>query len=110
MSTASCPEAACRLEAGETVGIAGGLALLVVRAPAAHGALCIDTVVLTLRAAPSCGARSTGPGAIRAGDRFHDGVTGLEVVCTEPGDGVLTFAGRMLMKSRSRVRRAPNRG
>jgi hypothetical protein len=89
------------LDLGATLGIAGGVAVLVIREPRTHAVLrCGDRVLKPQRPA-ACGAARVEPGSIRAGDRFTDPVSGLQLVCTRPGDGVLNFSDRPLLKARS---------
>jgi hypothetical protein len=80
---------------GKTLGLPGGVSVLVTRAPRHGGVLRCDGDVLAPQRPPACSAR-TGTGTILAGQRFTDPVSGLEIVCTRAGDGALTFAGRPL--------------
>lgn len=92
--------------AGGTLGIAGGVAVLVTCAPQPTDVLKCDGDVLTAQRPPACSA-SAGSGTIRPGDSLTDPVSGLEVVCTRAGSGILTFAGRPLQRcpqSASRTR------
>lgn len=83
---------------GMTLGIHGGVSVLVTRAPDEHGVLTCCGKVLTPQRPPACSAMRTGSGAIRPGMWFTDLTSGLEVVCTRAGDGALSFAGRPLQR------------
>jgi hypothetical protein len=80
---------------GTTLGLPSGVSVLVTRAPRKGGVLRCDGDVLTPQRPPACSA-GAGTGTIRAGQRFTEPVSGLEIVCTRAGDGALTFAGRPL--------------
>jgi hypothetical protein len=84
---------------GQTLGVAGGVSVLVTRAPDEHGVLRCGGDVLTPQRPPACGAPRTGSGTIRPGTWFTDQVSGLQVVCTRAGHGTLTFAGRPMVLS-----------
>lgn len=91
-------QADARPGVGQTLGVPGGLSLLVTRAPDEYGVLMCDDDVLTPQRPPACSAALAGSGAIRPGTGFNDPVSGLEVVCTRAGHGTLTFAGRPLKR------------
>jgi len=81
-----------------TLGVPSGVSVLVMRAPDEDGILRCDGELLTPQRPPACSAIPDKSGTIRPGDRFSDPVSGLEVVCTRAGDGVLSFAGRPLQR------------
>lgn len=83
---------------GMTLGIPGGVSVLVIRAPAGAGVLTCGGEVLLPQRPPACSARA-GFGTIRPGERFTDPASGLEVVCTRAGCGTLAFGGRPLGRS-----------
>jgi hypothetical protein len=93
----------------QTLGFPGGIAVLVRHAPSEPGVIRCDGKVLTSRRPPACSSVTPDrSGTIRPGDLFTDHMSGLELVCTFPGDGVLTFQGRSLQRlgaaqSRDRV-------
>lgn len=89
---------ALAVRAFRTLGIPSGVSVLVVRAPDEGGISRCDDEPLTPRRPPACSAVLDKSGTIRPGDRFSDPVSGLEVVCTRAGDGVLSFAGRPLQR------------
>jgi hypothetical protein len=80
---------------GKTLGLPGGVSVLVTHTPDGAGVLRCDGEVLTPQRPPACSAQP-GTGTMRPGDRFTDPVSGLEIVCTRGGSGALTFAGRPL--------------
>jgi hypothetical protein len=82
---------------GKTLGLAVGVSVFVTRAPDEEGVLRCDGDILAPQRPPACSAR-TGTGTIRPGERFTDPASGLEVVCTRPGSGTLTFADRPLQR------------
>jgi hypothetical protein len=86
--------AACGV--GRTLGVPGGISVLVIRAPAEDGPLRCGDEILTLQPPPACSAIPAKTGTIRPGQWFTDPASGLEVVCTRAGYGVLTFAGRAM--------------
>jgi hypothetical protein len=88
------------LDLGTTLGFAEGVAVVVIREPRTHGVLRCGDRVLKPQRPPACGAARVEPGSIRAGDRFNDPVSGLQLICTRPGDGVLNFSDRPLLKAR----------
>src|SRR3979411_1787044 len=79
---------------GATLGVPGGVAVLVTSPPGTRGELKCNDQVLVPQRPPACGAASAPAGSIRAGDRLHDPASGLEVVCTNSGHGALTFCDR----------------
>lgn len=79
---------------GRTLGVPGGVSVLVIREPAGDGLLRCGDEVLTPQPPPACSAIPEKTGTIWPGQRFADPASGLEVVCTRAGHGVLTFAGR----------------
>ena len=84
--------AGCRT--GRTLGVPGGVSVLVIREPAGDGLLRCGDEVLTSQPPPACSAIPEKAGTVWPGLRLADPASGLEVVCTRAGHGVLTFAGR----------------
>ena len=91
-SALSLDSAACGV--GRTLGVPGGVSVLVTCAPAEDGLLRCDGEILIAQQPPACSALPGKTGRIRPGQWFTDPVSGLEVVCTRAGHGLLTFAGR----------------
>lgn len=91
-------EVGAPLSVGTTWGISGGVTVLVTRAADEHGVLKCGGAVLTPQRPPACSTVQGGSGSIRLGERFADPMSGLEVVCTRAGDGLLTFAGRSMLR------------
>jgi hypothetical protein len=83
---------------GCTLGLPGGPSVLVTSAPDGDGLLTCRGEALGLQAPPACSLPAPASGAIQPGQRFTDPVSGLEVVCTRAGHGVLTFAGRPMQR------------
>jgi len=81
---------------GRTLGLPGGLSVLVTRVPTEDGALTCGGEHLVPQPPPACSQPAYAKGAIAPGQRFTDPASGLEVVCTWAGYGVLAFAGRPL--------------
>ena len=79
-----------------TMGVTDGVAVLVTHAPDGPGELRCDGTLLTKRRPPACSIASSSTGTIAIGQHFADQASGLELVCTFAGNGVLTFAGRPL--------------
>jgi hypothetical protein len=82
---------------GKTLGLPVGVSVLVTRAPDRQGVLRCDGDILTPQRPPACSTPG-GTGTIRPGEWFTDPVSGLEVVCTRSGHGILTFADRPLQR------------
>jgi hypothetical protein len=85
-----------RYGAGRTLGLPGRLSVVVITPPGEDGLLTCGGEALMPQPPPACSLSVREPGTIRPGQRFTDPVSGLEVVCTRAGHGVLTFAGRPL--------------
>jgi hypothetical protein len=83
-------------DSGATFGLLGGISVLVTSAPDRGGVLRCSDDVLTLQPPPPCSVVSRKSGTILPGARYADLVSGLEVVCTRGGEGILTFDGRPL--------------
>lgn len=79
---------------GRTLGVPGGLSVLVTSASAVDGLLTCGGETLIPQPPPPCSMPVHGSGSIQPGQRFTDPASGLEVICTRAGHGVLTFAGR----------------
>lgn len=86
---------------GRTLGVPGGVSVLVTRAPAEDGPLRCGDEILTPQQPPACSALPAKTGTIHPGQWFTDPASGLEVVCTRAGHGVLTFAGRPMQSRES---------
>jgi hypothetical protein len=82
---------------GKTLGLPGGVSVLVTRTPDQPGVLRCDGYLLTPQQPPACSTPG-GAGTIRPGEWFTDPVSGFEVVCTRAGSGILTFADRPLQR------------
>jgi hypothetical protein len=89
-------EGAALYSAGRTLGLPDGLLVLVISAPTGDGLLTCGGAALVPQPPPACSLPACGTGTIRPGHRLADPVSGLEVVCTRAGHGLLTFAGRVL--------------
>lgn len=76
---------------------AGAAELIVVAAPSEPVDLTCDgqPVVALAGAAPAAAASGSGP-ALEIGKRYVDDVSGLELLCTRAGTGVLSCDGREL--------------
>jgi hypothetical protein len=85
-----------RYSVGRTLGLPGRLSVLVISAPAEDGLLTCGGETLVPQPPPACSLPAWNAGTIRPGQRFTDPVSGLQLVCTRAGHGVLTFAGRPL--------------
>jgi hypothetical protein len=85
------------LVTGKTLGLPGGLSVLVTRAPNQCGVVRCDGYALTPQQPPACSTPG-GAGTIRPGEWFTDPASGFEVVCTRAGSGILTFADRPLQR------------
>jgi len=87
---------------GTTWGVTGGVSVLVRRAPDRDGKLTCTheakIAVLSPSLPPACGVAPAPAGSLRPGMRLTDPVSGLEVVCTRPGEGVLAYDGRPLLE------------
>ena len=81
---------------GRTLGVPGGVSVLVTRTPDEHGTLRCGDDVLKPQRPPACSAAPAESTTIRPGTRFIDPASGLEVVCTRAGHGTLTFNGRLM--------------
>jgi hypothetical protein len=85
--------------AGRTWGAPGGVAVLVTRETIEQGELTCDGEVLTPQAPPRCSEEPTASGTIRPGDRLTDPGSGLEVLCTRGGQGLLAFRGKPMLRA-----------
>jgi hypothetical protein len=99
------------LAESQTLGVDGGVAMLVLRTPNTHGEVRCGGAVLKQCRPRACSVSSTttctdGPHRLRGGDRFTDAASSLVVMCIRPGDGVLTFDGRPLTPVAGRVDRS----
>jgi hypothetical protein len=83
---------------GCTLGLPGGPSVLVTSASAGDGLLTCRGETLVPQAPPACSLSPQASGTIQPGQRFTDLASGLEVVCTRAGQGVLTFAGRSMQR------------
>jgi hypothetical protein len=83
---------------GQTLGVSGGVSVMVISPPSKEGVALCGTSRLTPQRPPACGAPLVADGTIHPGERFTDPVSGLEVVCTRAGDGMLSFDGRNLRR------------
>lgn len=109
-SPRSFPDSATRLDrdladsawstvtAGSTLAVSEGPALLVMKAADTPGALRCGAAELKPHRPPSCWTPAVPDGSIRPGDRYLEPVSGLEVLCTRGGNGILTFAGRPMRR------------
>jgi hypothetical protein len=105
------------LAESQTLGVDGGVAILVLSAPEAHGEVKCGGAVLTQCRPPACSVSGASSGSggthrLRAGDRFTDSASSLVVMCIRSGDGVLTFNDRPLtpvVAARTHVRRSAAR-
>ncbi|CQD18134.1 hypothetical protein BN000_04075 [Mycobacterium europaeum] len=77
-------------------GRVGGTEILVVRPPAAPVELSCGGEPMTADLAVNAAAASSTENDTVLGKRYVDTETGLEVLCTKPGPGVLTANGREL--------------
>jgi hypothetical protein len=83
---------------GRTLGVPGGVSVLVTCAPDEDGILRCGDEILTPQPPPACSVPLAEIGTIRPGQWFTDPVSGLKAVCTRAGQGVLTFAGRPMQR------------
>jgi hypothetical protein len=80
----------------------GRIVVLVLSAPAMPGRLRCDGAPMVAGAPVPCGAKPSRAGdRFRAGGRYHDADTGLELRCLRGGPGELTFDGRPIAAVRS---------
>jgi hypothetical protein len=86
-----------RYRTGRTLGLPGRLSVLVISAPAEDGLLTCGGEALVPQPPPACSLLVRSAATIQPGQRFTDPVSGLRLVCTRAGQGVLTFAGRPLL-------------
>lgn len=84
--------------AGCTLGLPGGPSVLVTSTPGGDGLLTCRGEALVPQAPPACSLPAQASGPIQPGQRFIDPASGLEVVCTRAGHGMLTFAGRPMQR------------
>jgi hypothetical protein len=81
-----------------TVGIEGGVVLLVVRAPNSPGVLTCHGVVLRDCRPPACSeAVQDLEFSVRPGERYVDTATGAEFLCVRGGIGAVAFNGREII-------------
>jgi hypothetical protein len=75
------------------------LEVIVVRAPGDEVALTSGGVAMVgLEDAPGAPSEIAGDdGEVQLGKRYADDASGLEVLCTKPGRGLLAVAGRLLL-------------
>jgi hypothetical protein len=99
-STAS--QQSTRYGPGRTLGLPGGPSVLVTSVPDGDGLLACGSEALVAQRPPACSQPARGSGTIQPGQWFTDPASGLEVVCTRAGHGVLTFDGRPLLMGRPR--------
>jgi hypothetical protein len=83
---------------GDTLGLPVGVSVLVIRPPDRTGVLRCSDTVLTPQPPPPCSAVPAEPGTILPGERFADSGSGLEIVRTRAGQGILTFDGRPMQR------------
>jgi hypothetical protein len=75
----------------------GDTQIIVVRSPATHVELSCGGQLMTANLATAAAATTTSDeNDTVLGKRYVDTETGLEVLCTKPGPGVLTADGRQL--------------
>jgi hypothetical protein len=75
----------------------GDTEIIVVRSPATHVELSCGGQLMTANLGTAAAAtKSTDENDTVLGKRYVDSDTGLEVLCTKPGPGVLTADGRQL--------------
>jgi hypothetical protein len=98
MTMVASTRAATAVTTGETWGVPGGVAVLVLRAPDGNAELRHDGEVLFRVKPTPCSAPPAGSGdeQIRAGVSYSDATSGLVVRCTRGGRGPLSIDGRML--------------
>jgi hypothetical protein len=88
----------------QTVGIAGGVVLLVVRAPNCPGVLTCDGIVLRDCRPPACSEAVKDLGfSVWPGERYVDTVTRAEFLCVRGGTGTLAFNGREIVPRRPAI-------
>ena len=80
----------------QTLGVPDGPAVLILQEPSRPGALRCDGQLMRVQRPPACSVIDDRPGDLRAGDHFVDPPTGLRVLCTRAGDGLITFMRRPL--------------
>lgn len=89
-----------RLNAGTKLKSAVcGLETIVIRPPTAEAVLSCGTAPMTIAGETAVDAPQLAdaqPGGALVGKRYVDEATGLEVLCTKGGKGVLAFDGRAL--------------
>lgn len=88
-----------KLKVGQTVSsVVDATAVIVIRAPETEASLTCGGVEMVV-------GRSTGVTAVidpdhlgdtKLGKRYVDDETGLEILCTKPGQGVLAYRGKLL--------------
>jgi hypothetical protein len=74
----------------------GQTEIIVVRSPATTVELSCGGQPMTADAVPSAAGIGTGGDDAVMGKRYVDAASGLEVLCTKPGSGVLAADGRTL--------------
>jgi hypothetical protein len=73
----------------------------VIRAPRRRGQLRCAGSLLVNRQPPACSEPPRRAGSIRPGLQLADELSGVIVLCTVGGDGILTFDGRELVQAAS---------
>ena len=74
----------------------GDTEIIIVRSPATHVELSCGGQLMTANLATAATATPSTDNDTVLGKRYVDTDTGLEVLCTKPGPGVLTADGRQL--------------